>query len=140
MLETVSPKSLSKPVYSRRIGQLQDELRALQYTARDAQIPIVICLEGWDTSGQGQIDKKLTERLDPRLVRVLPGSAPTALERRYHFLWRYQLALPNNGEMAVFDHSWYGRVLVERCDKLTKKSVWREAYQQINEFERLLTQ
>jgi polyphosphate kinase 2 (PPK2 family) len=82
--------------------------------------------------------KKLTEKLDPRLFRVHPGSPPSALEQRYHFLRRYQVALPNDGEMAIFDHSWYGRVLVERCDKLVKKKHWREAYQQISEFERWL--
>jgi polyphosphate kinase 2 (PPK2 family) len=139
MLETVNLKSkLPKPIYSKRMMELQEELRRLQYAAKDAEVPITICLEGWDTAGKGQTVKKLTERLDPRLYRVFPGTPPSELEQRYHFLWRYQLALPNDGEMAVFDHSWYGRVLVERVDKLTKKKVWREAYQQINEFEHLL--
>jgi polyphosphate kinase 2 (PPK2 family) len=95
-------------------------------------------LEGWDTSGTGAVVKKLTERLDPRLFRVVSGKPPTILEARYHFLWRYQVALPNDGEMAVLDHSWYGRVLVERVDHIVKKSVWSDAYQQINEFERWL--
>jgi polyphosphate kinase 2 (PPK2 family) len=72
------------------------------------------------------------------MFRVIPGSPPTELEARYHFLWRYQMALPNDGEMVVFDHSWYGRVLVERVDKLTKKKQWRQAYEEINQFERWL--
>ena len=140
MLETVDLKSqLPKDVYSKRMAALQDELRRLQYVAQAAEVPIIICLEGWDTAGKGQTIKKLTERLDPRLYRVFSGSAPTELEQRHHFLWRYQLDLPNDGELAVFDHSWYGCVLVERCDALTKKRVWRAAYQQINEFERWLT-
>jgi polyphosphate kinase 2 (PPK2 family) len=140
MLETVDlKKQLSKTAYSRHMKELQEILRKLQYAAKEAELPIVVCLEGWDTAGKGQIVKKLTERLDPRLFRVYPGSAPSPLEQRYHWLWRYQVALPNDGEMAVFDHSWYGRVLVERCDKLTKKRLWREAYHQINEFERWLT-
>ena len=139
MLETVNLKQkLPKPVYSKRMQELQEELRQLQYAAKDAEVPITICIEGWDTAGKGQTVKKLTERLDPRLYRVYPGTAPSELEQRYHFLWRYQVALPNDGEMAVFDHSWYGRVLVERVDKLTKKKQWRESYQQINEFERWL--
>ncbi|HTK94050.1 MAG TPA: hypothetical protein VL382_00310 [Terriglobales bacterium] len=139
MLETVNLKSkLPKPIYSKRMQELQEELRKLQYAAKDAEIPITICIEGWDTAGKGQTVKKLTERLDPRLYRVYPGTPPTELEARYHFLWRYQVALPNDGEMAVFDHSWYGRVLVERVDKLARKRDWREAYQQINEFERWL--
>jgi len=139
MLETIDLKlKLPKPAYTRRMRELQEELRGLQYAAQQAEIPIILCLEGWDTAGKGQTIKKLTERLDPRLYRVYPGTPPTELEQRYHFLWRYQVALPNDGELAIFDHSWYGRVLVERCDKLCKKREWREAYQQINEFERWL--
>jgi len=140
MLETINlKKQLSKPAYAKRIGQLQEELRGLQYAAKDAEVPVIICIEGWDTAGKGQVIKKLTEKLDPRAFRVHPGSPPSPLEQRFHFLWRYQVALPNDGEMAVFDHSWYGRVLVERCDKVTPKKQWREAYQQIAEFERWLT-
>ncbi len=140
MLETLDLKtSISKAQYAKEMPELQEKLRKLQYAAKEAEVPVVICLEGWDTAGKGQIVKKLTEKLDPRLFRVHPGTPPSPLEQRHHFLWRYQTALPNDGEMAVFDHSWYGRVLVERCDKLTAKKVWREAYQQINEFERWLT-
>ena len=140
MLETLDlKKSLSKPAYSKTIRELQEKLRGLQYAAQKAEVPVIICLEGWDTAGKGQIIKRLTEKIDPRLFRVYPGSVPTPLEARYHWLWRYQIALPNDGEMALFDHSWYGRVLVERCDKLVKKKVWREAYEQINQFERWLT-
>jgi polyphosphate kinase 2 (PPK2 family) len=139
MLETLDlKKTLSKAAYKKEMAALQARLRGLQYEAREAEIPVTICLEGWDLAGKGQVLKKLTERLDPRLFRVHPGRAPSRLERRYHFLWRYQIALPNDGEMAVFDHSWYGRVLVERCDKLAKKKMWRAAFQQINEFERWL--
>ncbi len=139
MLETLNlKKSLSKPAYSKRIRELQEKLRRLQYAAQEAELPIIVCLEGMDTSGRGQVIKKLTERLDPRLYRIYPGRPPSPLEQRYHFLWRYQILLPNDGEMALFDHSWYGRVLVERCDKLAKKKVWRQAYPQINEFERWL--
>ncbi|HEV2114131.1 MAG TPA: hypothetical protein VGR50_08265 [Terriglobales bacterium] len=140
MLETLDlTRKLSKSAYSKAMNQLQERLRVLQYVARDAEVPVVICLEGWDAAGKGAVVKKLTERLDPRLFRVLPGSRPSPLEQRYHFLWRYQIALPNDGQMAIFDHSWYGRVLVERCDKLTPRKAWRESYQQINEFERWLT-
>jgi polyphosphate kinase 2 (PPK2 family) len=140
MLETLDlKKKLAKPHYSKAMTELQESLRKLQYAAQEAEVPVIICLEGWDTAGKGHVVKKLTEKLDPRLFRVHSGTPPSALEQRYHFLWRYQVALPNDGEMAVFDHSWYGRVLVERCDKLVKKKLWREAYQQINEFERWLT-
>lgn len=139
MLETLDlKKKISKAAAQKQMRQLQEQLRRLQYAAQQAELPVIVCLEGWDCAGKGRVIKKLVERLDPRLVRVHPGSAPSSLERRYHFLWRYQTRLPNDGEMAIFDHSWYGRVLVERCDKLTRKKVWREAYEQINQLERLL--
>ncbi len=139
MLETLDlKKSLSKNAYARQMPELQEKLRRLQYAAQQAEIPVVICLEGWDTAGKGRVIKKLMEKLDPRLFRVYPGAAPSPLEQRYHFLWRYQSRLPNDGEMALFDHSWYGRVLVERCDKLARKKEWRAAYEHINQFERWL--
>lgn len=140
MLEVVDlKKKLELPAYHRIFPKLQEKLRRLQYAARDAGLPTVIALEGWDGSGRGNIIKHLTARLDPRLFRIYPGTPPTPLEQRFHFLWRYQVNLPNDGEMALFDHSWYGRVLVERVDKLVRKKVWREAYEQINQFERWLT-
>ncbi|MBI3484054.1 MAG: UDP-galactose-lipid carrier transferase [Acidobacteria bacterium] len=140
MLETVDLKKiLSKAAYAKRMPELQEKLRGLQYAVHEAEVPVVICLEGWDTAGKGRVIKKLTEKLDPRLFRIYPGRPPSPLEQRYHFLWRYQMKLPNDGEITVFDHSWYGRVLVERCDKVVPKKVWREAYEQINEFERWMT-
>jgi polyphosphate kinase 2 (PPK2 family) len=140
MLELLDlDKQLSKPDYSARMEKLQESLRRLQYAAQQAQIPLILCLEGWNGCGRGEIIKKLAEKLDPRLCRFRRGAAPTPLEQRYHFLWRYQIALPDDGELTVFDHSWYGRVLVERCDRMVKKKIWRQAYQQINEFERWLS-
>ena len=139
MLEIVDlKKELEPPAYQRIFPRLQEKLRGLQYVARDAEIPTVIALEGWDTAGKGNIIKHLTQRLDPRLFRIYPGSPPSPLEQRYHWLWRYQVNLPNDGEMALFDHSWYGRVLVERVDKLVPKKLWREAFEQITQFERWL--
>jgi polyphosphate kinase 2 (PPK2 family) len=139
MLETIDlKKTLSKNAYAERMPELQEKLRGLQYAVQRAEVPVVICLEGWDCSGRGRVIKKLVEKLDPRLFRIYPGTAPSPLEQRYHFLWRYQVRLPNDGEIVVFDHSWYGRVLVERCDKIVKKQEWREAFGQINEFERWL--
>ncbi len=139
MLETVDlKKSLSKAAYAKRMPELQEKLRGLQYAVHESEVPVIICLEGWDTAGKGRIIKKLTEKLDPRLFRIYPGRQPSPLEKRHHFLWRYLLKLPNDGETVVFDHSWYGRVLVERCDKIVPKKIWREAYEQINEFERWL--
>ena len=131
-------RSLAKPEYKRVFPQLQERLRQLQYELLEAEIPTVVVFEGWDASGKGTIIQRLTERLDPRAFRVHPGSPPSELEKRYHFLWRYQLRLPEDGHMVLFDHSWYGRVLVERVEKLARKKDWSQAYGQINEFERWL--
>jgi polyphosphate kinase 2 (PPK2 family) len=140
MLESLNlKKKLSKPAYGRTMPQLQDRLRRLQYEARAAGIATIICLEGWEMSERGQVVQTLTEKLDPRLIRVFRGVPPTWLEQRHHFLWRYEIALPSYGEMAVFDHSWYSRVLEDRCDKVAKKRVWQQAYPQIAQFERWLT-
>lgn len=139
MLETVDlKKKLVKAASVKALARLQEKLRGLQYAGKEAEIPVVICLEGWDLCGRGKVVKHLTEKLDPRIYRVYRGMPPTPLEARYHFLRRYQVILPDAGEIALFDHSWYGRVLVERCDKLTPKKQWREAYEQINQFERWL--
>lgn len=140
MLDTINlKKSLSKSAYQKAMPDLQERLRKLQYTARAANLTTVICLEGWDAAGKGAITRKLAQKLDPRLFRVHAGTPPTPLELRYHFLHRYQDNLPNYGEMALFVHAWYRRVLDDRCDKLVKKVEWRDAYQQINEFERWLS-
>ena len=131
-------KSLSKSAAAPRLKALQSRLRLLQYAIQEANVPVIICLEGWNACGRGEVIKKLSELLDPRLYQVNRGRPPSPLELRYHFLWRYQLALPRKGEMVIFDHSWYARVLEDRCDRLIKKKLWREAYSQINEFERWL--
>jgi polyphosphate kinase 2 (PPK2 family) len=139
VLDTVDLSvKLSKPRSQELFPPLQERLRAMQYQLLEAEIPTVIVFEGWDAAGKGTTIQRLTERLDPRAFRAWPGAPPSELERRYHFLWRYQLRLPDDGHMVLFDHSWYGRVLVERVEKFVKKKAWRAAYDQINEFERWL--
>jgi polyphosphate kinase 2 (PPK2 family) len=117
---------------------LQEKLRALQYKLLEAQVPTVVVFEGWDAAGKGTTVQKLSEKLDPRAFHAWPGNPPSELEQRYHWLWRYQCRLPEDGHIGVFDHSWYGRVLVERVERFVKKKVWRPAYEQINQFERWL--
>lgn len=139
MLEEVDlDRSLAKAEYRRVFPDLQERLRRLQYELLEAEIPTVVVFEGWDASGKGTIIQRLTQRLDPRAFRVHPGAPSSELELRYHFLWRFQLRLPEDGHMVLFDHSWYGRVLVERVEKWVKPKVWSSAYAQINEFERWL--
>ena len=83
---------------------------------RELGPPVLVVFEGWDASGKGGAIKRLVSPLDPRHVRVAQFAAPSEDERRHHFLWRFWPALPGWGGMAVFDRSWYGRVLVERVE------------------------
>jgi polyphosphate kinase 2 (PPK2 family) len=100
--------------------------------------PLTVVFEGWDAAGKGGAIKRLVAPLDPRHVRVAQFGAPSADERRHHFLKRFWWALPGWGGMSVFDRSWYGRVLVERVEELTPEEQWRRAYGEIEAFERTL--
>jgi polyphosphate kinase 2 (PPK2 family) len=102
--------------------------------------PLCVLFEGWDASGKGGCIKRLVAPLDPRHVRVAQFAAPSPDERRHHFLLRFTSSLPGWGGMAVHDRTWYGRVLVERVEKLTPKEQWRRAYDEIGAFERSLAQ
>ena len=98
--------------------------------------PICVVFEGWDASGKGGAIRRLTTNLDPRHVNVATFAAPSAREKRHHFLWRFWPSIPGWGGMTVFDRSWYGRVLVERIEGFANKKEWRRAYGEIVDFER----
>jgi polyphosphate kinase 2 (PPK2 family) len=100
--------------------------------------PMCVVFEGWDAGGKGGCIKRLVSPLDPRHVRVAQFAAPTPDEKRHHFLWRFWPALPGWGGMAVFDRSWYGRVLVERVEHFATEEQWQRAYLEIVEFEQAL--
>ena len=100
--------------------------------------PVCVLFEGWDASGKGGCIKRLVAQIDPRHVRVVQFAAPTHDEKRHHFLWRFWPVLPGWGGMAIFDRSWYGRVLVERVEELATREQWLRAYDEINGFERTL--
>jgi AMP-polyphosphate phosphotransferase len=101
--------------------------------------PVCVLFEGWDASGKGGAIKRLVAQLDPRHVRVVQFAAPTYDEKRHHWLWRFWPVLPGWGGMAVLDRSWYGRVLVERVEKFATPEQWGRGYEEINDFERMLT-
>lgn len=94
-----------------------------------------VVFEGWDASGKGGAIKRLVAGLDPRHVRTQSYAAPTEREKRHHFLWRFSSNLPGWGGMAIFDRSWYGRVLVERVEGFATRSQWQRAYEDIVNFE-----
>jgi polyphosphate kinase 2 (PPK2 family) len=100
--------------------------------------PVCILFEGWDASGKGGAIRRLIAPLDMRHVRVAQFAAPTPDEKRHHYLWRFWPQLPGWGGMAVFDRTWYGRVLVERVDGFASPEEWQRAYDEIVEHERML--
>ena len=100
--------------------------------------PLCIVFEGWDAAGKGGVIRRLVTPLDPRHVSVAQFAAPSAREKRHHFLWRFWPVLPGWGGMTVLDRSWYGRVLVERVEGFATDEQWGRAYQEIVEFEHTL--
>jgi polyphosphate kinase 2 (PPK2 family) len=139
MLEQIDlTKKLSKQEYKARLPYLRNRLYDLQKACWDAGVPSVILFEGWDAAGKGTSVRALTRRLEPRGFKLHPIQAPRTYETHMPWLWRFWLKLPNYGEMAIFDRSWYGRVLVERVEGLTPERKWRKGYRDIVNFERAI--
>jgi polyphosphate kinase 2 (PPK2 family) len=139
MLELVDLKQrLSRPVYKIECERLQNELHLLAYRAYVKKRPVFIAFEGWDAAGKGGAIKRLTERMDPRGYVVWPIAAPTGDDKVRHYLYRFWQRLPVAGQVAIFDRSWYGRVLVERVEGYCTEPAWKRAYSEINQFERQL--
>ncbi|MCL2708806.1 MAG: phosphate--AMP phosphotransferase, partial [Defluviitaleaceae bacterium] len=121
--------------YKRETGSLQKELDMLGNRLYAKRRSAVIVFEGWDAAGKGGCIKRITEELDPRCYEVVPIGAPSQEELSRHYLWRFYNKLPKDGHFAIFDRSWYGRVLVERVERLTPEVAIRRAYREINEME-----
>jgi polyphosphate kinase 2 (PPK2 family) len=139
MLEKVDlGVALPKNEYQALIPRLQRRLYDLEKACWDAKIPSMTVFEGWDAAGKGTSINLLTSRLDPRGFKLHPIQAARTFETHLPWLWRFWLKTPNYGEMAIFDRSWYGRVLVERVEGLTPVRDWRKGYRDIVGFERTL--
>lgn len=121
--------------YDTRLLALQYRLQLIQAAYITQGLSGIVAVEGWDASGKGGLIKRMTGELDPRFTSIWSITAPTPDELAHHFLWRFWQRLPAAKEIAVFDRTWYGRVLVERVDKLTPKPVWKAAYATIDAFE-----
>ncbi|WP_126173402.1 polyphosphate kinase 2 family protein [Altericroceibacterium xinjiangense] len=129
-----APEPLDRP-YDEALEELQKKLAAVMVGHIVHKKRSVIVFEGWDAAGKGGAIKRLTAEWDPRAFSVWPISAPTEEEKAHNFLWRFWTRLPATGEIAVFDRSWYGRVLVERVEGFASEAEWRRAYDEINQFE-----
>jgi len=129
---------VSREEYDTRLIELQHQMELVQAAYINQGRSAAIAVEGWDAAGKGGLIKRLVSPLDPRYTKVWSIAAPSPLELSHHYLWRFWQRLPAAREVAIFDRSWYGRVLVERIDNLTPEPVWKRAYEEINQFESLL--
>ena len=129
-------RRLDRSEYEKQLDPLQGRLQELELECYHQRVPVIVVYEGWDAAGKGGNIKRLTQELDPRGYEVVPIAAPDATEKAHHYLWRFWRQLPKAGHIAIFDRSWYGRVLVERVEGFATEAEWRRAYQEINEFER----
>ena len=133
-------RTLPKKAYQQQLALHQGRLHDLQRRALQAGISTVIIFEGWDASGKGGVIRRINAAVDSRAVKVIPVGIPTDEESAHHYLWRFWRRIPRAGRMAIFDRSWYGRVLVERVRGLASEQEWRRAYAEINLFEQQLVQ
>ena len=131
--------SYEKDEYEAQLRKWQLRLRELEFKMYELRIPALVVYEGWDAAGKGGNIKRLTEVLDPRGYTVHAFAAPTGDEREHQYLWRFWKHIPKAGHLAIFDRSWYGRVMVERIEGFCSEDAWRRSYEEINEFERHLT-
>lgn len=128
-----------KKTYRKILKKRQKEMQRVQQAYYHQGKRAIIIFQGWDASGKGGAIRRLTEYLDPRGYRVHPIAAPSADEQGKHYLYRFQIKLPKVGTLAIFDRSWYERVLTERVEGFASDMEWQRAYQEINEYERMLT-
>ncbi|PTY06708.1 UDP-galactose-lipid carrier transferase [Verrucomicrobia bacterium LW23] len=134
----LSKQIASKDEYKEKLQGYQLELLNFQRRLAESKRTIALVFEGPDAAGKGGVIKRITEKLDPRFVRVWSIVKPTAEEYRHHYLWRFWSKVPAHGELTIFDRSWYGRLLVERVEGFATEKEWKRAYGEINDLERTL--
>ena len=128
-------KTMTREAYKKEIDRLQKKLELLHSELYRLRIPVVLGFEGWDAGGKGGAIRRLTSHLDPRGYQVCPTAAPNDIEKKHHYLWRFWNHMPKAGHIAIFDRTWYGRVMVERIEGFCREEDWKRAYQEINEME-----
>lgn len=131
-------KSISKEKYEDELAEHQRKLALLCRHDNFRKISVVAVFEGNDAAGKGGSIRRVTSALDARQYRIVPVAAPTEDERAQPYLWRFWRRLPRKGKFAIFDRSWYGRVLVERVEEYCSQEDWMRAYSEINDFEEQL--
>lgn len=117
------------------IGALQEQMLGIQALMFKRKIPLIILYEGWDAAGKGGNITRIARHMNPRGYDVIPVGPPDETEKNHHYLWRFIRNFPKAGHIAIFDRSWYGRVLVERVEGYNTPHEWQRAYREINEME-----
>lgn len=133
-------RSLTEKEYRKKLEPLQAKLSELHNTIYRRKIPVILCYEGWDAAGKGGNIRRVADPLDPRGCDVIPIASPEPHELNRQYLWRFWTRLPRTGHVTIFDRTWYGRVMVERIEGFCSKDDWQRAYNEINEFERQLSE
>ena len=135
---TTKPKSIKNSIYEKELARLQIELVKLQEWVKDRGLKVVVVFEGRDAAGKGGVIKRITQSLSPRVCRVVALATPTERERGQWYFQRYVAHLPAEGEMVLFDRSWYNRAGVERVMGFCSDEEYREFLRTCPEFERML--
>ena len=131
--------TISDEDYKKELKELQAKLGRLHNIVYRKKIPVILCYEGWDAAGKGGNIRRVAYPLDPRGFDVIPIASPLPPELNRQYLWRFWTKVPRSGHFAIFDRTWYGRVMVERLEGFCSEDEWKRAYNEINEFERCLT-
>lgn len=132
-------KAVDPEDYTARLKKARKELSSLHSILYREKIPVVLCFEGWDAAGKGGAIKRVASALDPRGYEAVPIAAPDKTELAHHYLWRFWKHMPKSGHVVIFDRTWYGRVMVEKLEGFTSLERCGQAYNEINEFEKELT-
>lgn len=128
-------KTYTRDECQQALSGLQIEMLELQYLLFKRKIPLIVVYEGWDAAGKGGNITRVARYMNPLGYYVVPIAAPTAHEKEYHYLRRFIKHFPPGGDIAIFDRSWYGRVLVERVEGFCTEPAWQRAYAEINDME-----
>ena len=131
-------RSLTDRTYRRRLPKLQDRLRHINQAYVGSKASAVVVFEGWDAAGKGGAIRRIAWAMDPRGLKVWPIGKPRNYFQERHYLQRFWEKLPADGQVVIFDRSWYGRVLVERVEGFATEPEWTRAYEEINQFESML--
>jgi polyphosphate:AMP phosphotransferase len=133
-------RALDRDTYKRKLEKYQGRLNRIMRGKAMQDRELVVVFEGMDAAGKGSTIRRITQALDARYYRVIPVAAPTEEERAQPYLWRFWRNVPGHGRAAIFDRSWYGRVLVERVEGYAAEYDWMRAYHEINDFEQQLAE